>query len=115
VSLSGFRYYVIFIDDFSRYSWLYPLSKKSDVLVSFMKFKSLMENQFSARIKQLQSDGGGEFMSKNFTSYLESNGIFHRISCPYTAQQNGLAERKNRHVVEMGLALLAQSGLPQSF
>jgi transposase InsO family protein len=115
VSLSGFRYYVIFIDDFSRYSWLYPLSQKSDVFTSFMKFKSLVENQFSTQIKQLQSDGGGEFLSKQFTSLLETNGIFHRISCPYTAQQNGLAERKHRHVVEMGLSLLAQSGLPQSF
>jgi transposase InsO family protein len=112
VSLSGFRYYVIFIDDYSRYSWLYPLSLKYDVYVTFLKFKSLVENQFSCSIKQLQSDGGGEFLSKQFTSFLETNGIFHRISCPYTAQQNGLAERKHRHVVEMGLSLLAQSGLP---
>jgi len=115
VSLSGFRYYVIFIDDYSRYSWLYPLFIKSDVYVTFLKFKSLVENQFSCRIKQLQSDGGGEFLSKQFTSFLETNGIFHRISCPYTAQQNGLAERKHRHVVEMGLSLLAQSGLPQTY
>jgi transposase InsO family protein len=115
VSLSGFRYYVLFIDDFSRYSWLYPLSLKSDVYNAFQKFKSLVENQFSTRIKQLQSDGGGEFLSKQFTSFLETHGIFHRISCPYTAQQNGLAEWKHRHVVEMGLSLLAHSGLPPTY
>lgn len=115
VSFSGFRYYVIFIDDFSRYSWLYPLHIKSDVFISFKKFKALVENQFSSRIKTLQSDGGGEFTSLQFTSFLETHGIFHRISCPYTSQQNGLAERKHRHVVEMGLSLIAQSGLPQNY
>jgi transposase InsO family protein len=115
VSSSGFRYYVIFIDDFSRYSWLYPLHNKSDAFISFKKFKALVENQFSSRIKNLQSDGGGEFISFQFTSFLETHGIFHRISCPYTAQQNGLAERKHRHVVEMGLSLIAQSGLPQNY
>jgi hypothetical protein len=91
------------------------LSLKSDVYNAFQKFKSLVENQFSTRIKQLQSDGGGEFLSKQFTSFLETHGIFDRISFPYTAQQNGLAERKHRHVVEMGLSLIAQSGLPQTY
>jgi transposase InsO family protein len=115
VSLSGFHYYVLFIDDFSRYSCLCPLSLKSDVYTAFQKSKSLVENQFFTLIKQLQSDGGGEFLSKQFTSFLKSHGIFHRISCPYMAQQNGLAERKHRHVVEMGLSLLTQSGIPQTY
>ena len=74
-----------------------------------------MENQFSSRIKNLQLDGDGEFTSFQFTSFLETHGIFHRISCPYIAQQNGLAERKHRHVVEMGLSLIAHSGLPQNY
>jgi len=63
----------------------------------------------------LQSNGGDEFLSNQFKTLLESNGITHRISCPYTTQQNGLAERKHCHVVEMGLAMLAQSGLSKEF
>jgi transposase InsO family protein len=115
MSSSGFRYYVIFINDFSRYSWLYPLQDKSDVFISFKKFKALVENQFSSHIKNLQLDGSGEFTSFQFTSFLETHGIFHRISYPYTAQQNGLVERKHCHVVEMGLSLIAKSGLPQNY
>ena len=74
-----------------------------------------MENQFSSRIKSLQSDEGGEFISFQLTSFLKTHGIFHKISCPYTSQQNGLAERKHCHVVEMGLSLIAQSGLSQNY
>lgn len=62
MSFSHLRYYVIFIDNYSRFSWLYPLHNKSDVFVSIVKFKELVEYQFSCHIKQLESDGGGEFL-----------------------------------------------------
>ena len=75
--------------------------------------KAFVENQFDCHIKAFQSDWGGEFRS--LTSFLHDSGISHRVSCPYTPQQNGLAERKNRHVIEMDLALLHQSGLPMCF
>lgn len=84
-------------------------------MVSFVKFKTLVENLFSSHVKQLQFDGGGEFISIQFKSFVEPNGIIHHIRCPYTAQQNWLAERKHRHVVEIGLAMLAQSGLSKVF
>jgi transposase InsO family protein len=115
LSLGGSRYYVIFIDDFSRFCWVYPLVQKSDVFISFVKFKALVENQLCTRIKQFQSDNGGEFVSKVFSDFLALHGILHRRSCPHTAQQNGLAERKHRHLMEMGLSLLAQSHLPTLF
>lgn len=114
-SLSGYRYYVIFIDDFSPFTWMYPLVNKSEVLASFVKFNLLVENQFSCHIKQFQSDNGGEYCSHLFKQFLASHGIFRRLSCPYTSQQNGLAERKHRHLVEMGVTLLAQSGLPKRY
>ena len=91
-SISGFKYYVVFIDDFSRFSWIYPIHLKSEVLTKFIQFKLLVENQFSTKIKHLQSDGGGEYTSLHFQSFLSKNGIIHRKSCPYTSQQNGLAE-----------------------
>jgi transposase InsO family protein len=105
--LSGCRCYVIFIDDFSCFCWVYPLFQKSDVFISFVKFKSLVENQLSHRIKQFQSDNGGEFVSKAFSDFFDLHGIIHRRLCPHTPQQNGLAERKHRHLMEMGLSLLA--------
>jgi hypothetical protein len=97
ISLSGCRYYVIFIDDFTRFCWLNPLSKKFDVFPTFVKFKTLVENQFPFRIKQFQSENGGEFLYKLFTNFLDSHGILHRLSCPYMSQQNGLAERKQTY------------------
>jgi hypothetical protein len=110
-SNSGFKYYVIFVDDYSRYTWLYPLHTKSVVYECFIKFKILVEKQFPSSIKQLQSDGGGEYTSLHFQSFLTKNGIVHKKSCPYTSQQNGLAERKLRHILETGLTLLAHSHL----
>ena len=75
----------------------------------------MAENQFSTTIKQLQSDGGGEYTSLIFQSFLTKHGIVHRKSCPYTSQQNGLAERKLRHILETGLTLLAHSHLSNRY
>jgi hypothetical protein len=58
-SLSGYKYYIIFVDDFSRYTWIYPLHHKSDVYQTFVKYKLLVETQFNCKLRQLQSDGGG--------------------------------------------------------
>jgi len=91
------------------------LKHKSDVFVCFLKFKCLVENLLSRKIKQLQTDGGGEFTSSQFKMFLANNGIIHRISCPYTSEQNGIVERKHRHVVESGLTLLAHSHLPNKY
>jgi hypothetical protein len=114
-SISGCKFYVLFVDDFSRFTWLFPLKHKSDIFVCFFKFKCLVENLLSRKIKQLQTDRGGEFTSSQFKTFLANNGIVHRISCPYTSEQNGIAECKHRHVVESGLALLAHSHLPNKY
>jgi hypothetical protein len=105
----------VFIDDFSRYTWIYPLYQKSEVFDTFVKFKLLVENQFSTKIKQFQSDGGGEYTSVHFQSFLTKNGILHRKSCPYTSPQNGLAERKLKHILETGLTFLAHSHLSNRY
>ena len=72
-----------------------------------------MENQFDTKIKCLQFDNGGEFRS--FMSFLQAVGIAHRFSCPYNLAQNGRVERKHRHVVETGLALLSHASLPMKY
>jgi hypothetical protein len=114
-SISGCKYYIIFVDDFTRYTWFYPLHFKSDTYNCFVKFKFLVETQFSCKIRQLQSDGEGEYTSHLFQFFLTSNGIQHRKSCPHTSQQNGLAERKLRHILETRLTLLAHSGLSNRY
>jgi hypothetical protein len=101
ISTNGYRYYVIFIDDYSRFSWMYPLHQKLDVFNYFVQFKNLVENLFSCTIKQFQSDGGGEYMSRQFTSFLTTHGIYHRVTCPHTPEQNGISERKHRHIMEV--------------
>jgi hypothetical protein len=114
-SLSGCKFYFLFIDEFSRFTWLYPIINKSDVFACFMKFKLLVKNIFSTKIKYFQSDNGGEYTSNQFKSFFNQHGIFHKLTCPHTSQQNGIAERKHRHIMEIGLTLLAQSGLPYKY
>ena len=114
-SVQGFRYYVVLIDNYSRYSWLYPLTKKSDFFSVFLAFQSLVQNQLLANISSFQCDGGGEFISNQFTKHLQQSGIQQLISCPHKPQQNGLAERKHRHLVELGLSLLFHSKAPQKY
>lgn len=109
-STSGFRYYIIFVDDHSRYTWIYPMKQKSEALTIFTQFKNLIENKLEKKIKAVQSDWGGEF--RNFNKLVSDSGIELRHSCPYTSGQNGRAERKHRHITETGLTLLAQAQMP---
>jgi len=85
---------------------------KSDFIDIFLQYQIFVENQYSCKIKIFQSDGGAEFCSNRFQSQLRSFGIQHQKSYPYTSSQNGRAERKHRHVTEIGLALLFHSRDP---
>ena len=76
-SINGYKYYVIFIDDFTRFTWMYLLTNKSEVYSKFVMFHAMIKTQFSSTIKTLRSDGGGDFTSKSFESFLSSNGIQH--------------------------------------
>lgn len=115
ISLDGFRFYLVLVDDYSRFTWFYPLKRKSDVLSIFPKFFSMVENICSSRIKYIQSDAGGKFFGHALQSYFHQRGIVHRLSCPGTPQQNGVAKRKHCHIVETGLTLLAHSKLTSPF
>lgn len=115
VAEGGFKYYILFIDDFTKYTWFFPLMCKSDVFSVFLSFKLHVENLLSVKIKCFRSDGGGEYMSLRFQSLLKTSGIMHQISCPYTPEQNGCAERKHRHLVETGLTLLFNASMPLKY
>ncbi|GAU31071.1 hypothetical protein TSUD_322080 [Trifolium subterraneum] len=97
--IGGNKYFVSFVDDFSRKVWTYLINKKSDVLSVFKKFKSVVERQNEHKLKVLRTDGGGEYVSHDFAELCESEGIVHEVIPPYTPQQNGNAERRNRTIM----------------
>jgi GAG-pre-integrase domain len=111
VSHNGLRYYILFTDHFSRFNWIFFCANKSEVALLFENFKSLVQNLFSTTIKTLQIDGGTEFLP-----IIRTNPqINFQISCPYTPQQNGLVERRHRHIVELGLATMFNANIPMQY
>lgn len=113
--VQGFKYYALFVDDFTRFSWLYPLKRQSEFLRCFVLFHKLMEKQLDKSIKVFQSDGGGGFSSKDFLNYLSNHDIIHQLSCPGTPEQNGVAARKHHHVIELGLAMMYHACIPRRY
>lgn len=83
-----FKYYVSFVDDYTRFCWLFPLKRKSDFFSCFVKFHALVENQFDRKLKVLQIDGGSEFTSMALKNHLSGHGVHQQFACPYTPQQN---------------------------
>ena len=84
ISHANYKYFVTFIDDYSKYTWIYFLRSKSEVCSVFKKFVAYIETQFSSKIKVLRSDSGGEYMSHEFHDFLQQKGIVSERSCPYT-------------------------------
>jgi transposase InsO family protein len=99
-SISGYVYYVSFIDDYSRKTWIYFLKSKDEVFNEFKEFKALIENLSERKIKILRSDNGGEYTSKEFVNFCKDVGIKRELTTPYNPQQNDVAERKNGTIME---------------
>uniref|UniRef100_A0A2N9G0H4 Integrase catalytic domain-containing protein n=1 Tax=Fagus sylvatica TaxID=28930 RepID=A0A2N9G0H4_FAGSY len=114
-SYNGFRYYLVIVDDYTKFCWVYLLKNKSDTFTTFQQFKVMAEKHYNSSIHFLRTDCGGEFTSTAFNSYCANSGIIHHLTCPHTPQQNGVAERKHRHLIQITLALLSQSGLSLSY
>lgn len=114
-SLNGSRYFITFTDDLTRMSWIYFLQAKTEVADVFMKFKALVENQSGKRIKALRSDNGSEYTANKFKLICEQAGIVQQFSAPYSPQQNGVSERKNRSIMEIARCLMQEKNLPKSF
>jgi hypothetical protein len=113
IGITGARYYLIFVDHFTKYIWFYPMETKSSVRIIFPQFKNLVENRFQLKIKSVYSDNGGEFVA--LKHYFTTNGISHYTTAPHTPQQNGVSERRHRHLVETGLTLLHDASLPLQY
>jgi transposase InsO family protein len=114
-STLGYKYYVTFIDDFSRCTWITLLKDRSELFGAFQTFCSEIKTQFGKTIRILRSDNAKEYFSTSFNSFLASHGIIHQSSCPHTPQQNGVAERKHRHLVDTARTLLINAHAPSRF
>ncbi|KAJ9567237.1 hypothetical protein OSB04_003203 [Centaurea solstitialis] len=112
VNVSGMYRLVLESDDEVNNVGSGSSSGSNDVTSGVGIYKAEVENQQEKRIKILRSDRGGEYFSREFDAFCEENGIKHERTSPFTPQQNGLAERKNRTLVEMVNCMLNQSGLP---
>ncbi|RVW36513.1 Retrovirus-related Pol polyprotein from transposon TNT 1-94 [Vitis vinifera] len=109
-----FQYFVTFIDDYSRCTWLFLMKNRAELFSIFQKFYAEIQTQFNISIRVLRNDNVREYFSAPFTSFMSQHGILHQSSCAHTPQQNGVAERKNRHLVETARTLLLHSNIPHS-
>ena len=106
-TLGGCCYYVTFIDDHSRYAWIFPMKKKSEVLSHFQRLKGQVEKETG---RCLRSDGGKEYFS-----YLRSKGLRREFSCRHTPEQNGVSETKNRQIIEVARAIMREKHMPDLY
>ena len=114
-SLGGNRYFVTFIDDKSRFTAVYFMKTKDQVLEKFKEYEAMVTNMTDKKIKILRSDNGGEYISKEFSNYLKVKGIQRQFSVPRTPQQNGVAERMNRTIQETARSMMHNVGLGEKF
>ena len=115
VSVSGNKYFMLLVDDCTRWCSVYMLKSKDEAVEAFVKFKAQVENNCSDKIKVLRSDRGGEFLNGIFQRICDQAGIKRQFTAPYTPQQNGVVERKNRTVMEMTRALMKSMKIPGRF
>lgn len=114
-SLLSSKYFVTFIDDFSRRVVVFCIEKKSDVYEVFKQFKSQSETETGLKLKTLRSDNGKEFCNDAMKTYLREAGIQHQTTAPYTPEQNGVSERMNRTLVEKASCMMFDAKLPLKF
>lgn len=114
-SIGGARYVATFIDDYSRWCEIHVLKRKNEVFSAFKSFKAAAENKHGCKIQLLQTDNGTEYITNEFDEFLREKGIRRRLTITYTPEQNGIAERRNRTLVDMTRCLLKQSSLPLTF
>ncbi|TYK05470.1 Retrovirus-related Pol polyprotein from transposon TNT 1-94 [Cucumis melo var. makuwa] len=109
------NYFLLFIDAFTRKTWVYFVKEKSEVFDMFKRFKALVEKESGYYIKALRSDRGGEFTSNEFKTFYTENKIRRPMTVPFTPQQNGVVERKNRTIINMAQNMLKCKKMPKEF
>jgi len=111
-SLSGFEYYVLFIDDYLRKTWIFFLQTKGEVFKQLQEFKALVENQTGKKIRCFRPDNGGEYISNAFDDFCAREGIQREMIVAYNPQQNEVPERKNIFIIGTARAMIHDQSLP---
>ncbi|KAJ9557142.1 hypothetical protein OSB04_011756 [Centaurea solstitialis] len=115
VARGGYRYFITFTDDFSRYGYVYLMRHKSETFEKFKEYQNEVQNLLDKRIKFLRSDRGGEYLSDEFDNHLMECGIVSQLTPPYTPQMNGVSERRNHTLLDMVRTMMCHSSLSISF
>ena len=114
-TISGYRYWITFIDDYTRFRAVMFLKSKDQAFDAFRRYKAYAENHLDAKIQCVRIDKGGEYMSNQFIDFMLDHGITRQYTVRARPQQNGVAERANRTIEEHVVAMLEESRLPPSF
>jgi transposase InsO family protein len=115
ISICGNKYCLVIMDDYSRFTLVFFLQEKSQTQETLKRFLRRAQNEFGLRIKKIRSDNGTEFKNSEIEGFLEEEGIKHEFSSPYTPQQNGVVERKNRTLLDMARTMLNEYKTPDRF
>lgn len=102
-SSHGYKYFLIILDDYTRFTWTVLLKGKHETQLHIRNFITMVQNQFEATVKRIRTDNGVEF---NMSSFYSSKGILHQTSCVATLQQNSRVERRHQHIIRVARALL---------
>ncbi|CAL9012439.1 unnamed protein product [Prunus brigantina] len=112
ITSNGFRWFVTFIDDCTRLTWVFLLKNKHDVASILPEFYTMVSTQFHAQVKVFRTDNGGEYVNNSLASFFRAQGIIHQTTTPFTPQQNGVSERKNRQLLEVARSLMLDMSVP---
>jgi len=114
-SVAGNKYILVVVDDFSRFTWVFFLKHKSEATSHLINF--IKQNELTLRnpVRKIRSDNGTELKNHAFEDFLINKGILHNLSAPYTPQQNGVVERRNRFLCEAARTMLSFARLPLYF
>ena len=115
MSINHEKYTLVIVDEYSRYTWVYFIKKKSQALDMIMSFIRLIENQNDVKVKQIRTDNGTEYESNEFNDFCRESGIKRGTTTTYTLKQNGVAERNNLTITEATCAMIHDQSLPKFF
>jgi transposase InsO family protein len=115
LSIRGSKYGLVIVDDFSRFTWVFFLHDKSDTQGTLKCFLRRAQNEFELKVKKIRSNNVSEFKNLQVEEFLEEEGSKHEFSAPYTPQQNGVVERKNKTLIDMARTMLGEYKTPERF
>jgi transposase InsO family protein len=115
ISIDESKYCLVIVDYYSRFTWVFFLQEKSQIQETLKGFLRQAQNEFGLRIKKIRSDNRTEFKNSQIEGFLKEEGIKHEFSSPYTPQQNGIVERKNRTLLDMARTVLDEYKTPNRF